>query len=520
MRSRASLLAIALAAIALSPGASARALTLHPIGTFEQPTFVTSEPNPDRLLVTQRFGEIKLVANGQTSTFVDLSSLIGCVPPECAGERGLMSIAVAPDFADSGHVYVDYINNTSGQIHVDELTADGDVAPLSSLRPLLTIVHSDASNHNGGQLQFGPEGDLYISTGDGGGSNDEFHHSQDLGSLLGKLLRIDPQPDGSDPYTVPAGNPFSTSAAPGDTIWSYGLRNPFRFSFDFTTGNLVIGDVGQGTREEVDFAPQDEGGGAGANWGWNCREGFVAGTATDLPTGQCAAASFAEPVFDYPHNDPGGDVAHGCAIIGGYVVRDPSLGAALYGRYLYGDLCVGELRSLALPQAGQGRATGDRSQGLTVENLNSFGEDSCGRLYTVAGSGEVARLEGAAPATCPPTGEPPAEEPPLEHGPGTQPKPVPPASTVVKLHGPRRVAAGQRALLSATVGPCPGRAGERVQLNRGGKPLTSAPLDSGCVARFRARVSRRSTFRASTPESPAYLASRSGKVTISTAPSG
>ena len=331
-------LAVAFAALALAPARSA-ALTLNPIGSFEAPTYITSEPNdPDALFVTQRLGKVVLDDHGQVSTFVDLTSLVDC-EGSCEGERGLMSMAVAPDFATSGHVYVDFINDSTGQIHVDELTAEGNTAPLSSLRPLLTIEHPDASNHNGGQLQFGPDGFLYISTGDGGGSNDEFHNSQNLSSPLGKLLRIDP-----------------SEASPAPTVWSYGLRNPFRFSFDRLTGDLVIGDVGQGAREEVDFAPRLPSGGVGGqgvNYGWNCREGFIAGPATDLPGEGCATGSFAEPVFDYPHNDPGGDVAHGCAIIGGYVVRDHSLGD-LYGRYVYGDLCVGEIRSLLLPATATG----------------------------------------------------------------------------------------------------------------------------------------------------------------------
>jgi glucose/sorbosone dehydrogenase len=500
--------------------ASAGALTLNPIGQFAQPTYLTSEPDPGRLLVTQRLGEIKLVANGQVSTFADLTSLVACPQAGCEGERGLMSVALAPDFASTGHLYVDYIDNPGGQIHVAELTAQGDAAPLSSLRPVLAIDHSDAANHNGGQLQFGPEGDLYISTGDGGGSNDEFHNSQDLSSLLGKILRIDPRQSGSAAYGIPAGNPFPGSAAPADTIWSYGLRNPFRFSFDRLSGDLVIGDVGQGAREEIDFAPRSEGGGAGANWGWNCREGFIAGPETDLPAGQCAAGNFAEPVFDYPHVDPEDGTAHGCAIIGGYVVRDQSLGD-LYGRYVYGDLCTGEIRSLELPTSGQGTAGGDRSEGLTVEHLSSFGEDSCGRVYAVSLGGTVSRLEGPAPADCsakePPT-EPPTERPPTVPPPTGEPFiPTGPAPVriEVRLRPTRRlVAPGRGTALIASVSPCSGLGGQRVVLNRGGARLRSARLNNRCVARFWTRVAHRSTFRVLMPGGAEYLSGRSDRVTI------
>ncbi len=510
---------LSIAAVSTAPAA-----TLEPVGAFDEPTFVTSDPsNPNRVLVAERRGAIELVAGGHVATFADLTSLVGCPPAGCEGERGLMSIAVAPDFATSGHLYADYIDNSSGEIHIDELTASGDTAPLASRRPVLSIPHSEASNHNGGQLQFGPDGDLYISTGDGGGSNDEFHHSQDLGSLLGKILRIDPEQSGAQPYTVPAGNPFPTAQAPFDTIWSYGLRNPFRFSFDRLSGDMVIGDVGQGAREEVDFAPRGAGetvGGGGANYGWNCREGLIAGPATDLPGTGCTTTSFVDPVFDYPHSGAPAGAAQGCAIIGGYVARDPSLGG-LDGRYLYGDLCAGQIRSLQLPASASGTASGDRSEGLSVPNLNSFGEDSCGRLYTVSGDGAVSRLVGAAPASCPPPEGPSGEE---EPPPGAVAPPGPPRTdtpgsspieTTVRVKAVRyRVPAGARASLTVDVLPCDGGAGQMAQLNRGGRRLASAPLDDDCTARFRPRIAHRSSFRVLVPAIGAHLAGRSPRVTI------
>ncbi len=496
LRGSAGLALATLITLGQAPASPAATLSLKPIGNFESPTYITSEPDPEMLLVTEREGTIELVDHGQVSTFADLSSLVDC-EGSCVGERGLMSLAVAPDFATSGQVYVDFTNNSTGEIHVDELTAEGNTAPLSSLRPLLTIEHSDADNHNGGQLQFGPDGYLYVSTGDGGGGNDQFHNSQNLGSLLGKLLRINP-----------------SEASPTPTIWSYGLRNPFRFSFDRRTGDMVIGDVGQSAREEVDFAPRlanGEVGGQGVNYGWNCREGFIEGPADDLPGEGCATGSFTNPVFDYPHNDPGGDAAHGCAIIGGYVVRDRSLGD-LYGRYVYGDLCVGEIRSLLLPATGNGRAGGDRSEGLEVANLNSFGEDSCGRIYTVSGSGEISRLEGPTPAVCGASEEPPprGEPPPYERTSQTEA----PTKTEIILSSARKVKPGARALLRATVTPCPSREGQTIQLDRGGRKLASAQLNEDCTAEFRVSVAHRSTFRALVGAIGEYLSARTAKLTI------
>ena len=475
--------------------------------SFEQPTYVTSDPgNPNRLFVVERNGKIELVEGGRSARSPISASVVSC----CEGERGLLSIALAPDFDATGRLYVDYTERTkSGEIHVDELRGGrGQRADLHPA-PLLTIPHPTQSNHNGGQLQFGPDGDLYVSTGDGGGGNDELHNAQDLTKLLGKILRIRPNPEGPKPfYTIPPGNPFPGATPPTNTIWSYGLRNPFRFSFDRLTGDMVIGDVGQEAREEVDCAPSlDPGvvGGAGANYGWNCREGFIAGPGTDLLPGECATAtpSFTSPVFDYPHEDPGGGAAHGCAIIGGYVVRDPSLGS-LYGRYLYGDLCVGELRSLNLNEP----FTSDRSEGLHVEDLNSFGEDSCGRLYAVSGEGEVYRIEGETPAICPsPQQQPPTSEPAHRPTPfvGIEPQ-------------RRRVERGKVALLTVWVSPCDKRKGQPVKLLRDGHANGSRFLSRACTARFLPRVRRTTTFTAAVPEDGEYLPAESRHLKIRIAP--
>jgi glucose/sorbosone dehydrogenase len=478
--------------LALSGAAGAQAATLQPVGSFDEPIYVTSGPgNPERLFVVERAGRVIEVEGSRSVLFADLSGAVDCSPGGCAGERGLLSIALPPDFAASGRFFADYAAEEDGAIHVVELHW---VAPgVVSRRELLTIPHPGAANHYGGQLQLGPEGDLFVSTGDGGGSDDEFGNAQDLESLLGKILRIDPTPSGLLPYTVPAGNPFAGAADPWNTIWSYGLRNPFRFSFDRLTGALTIGDVGQGAWEEVDYSPAPNRG-AGANYGWNCREGFVAGPGTDEGCGTAPPGAFTEPIFAYPHEDPEDGGAFGCAIIGGYVSRDPGI-VSLSGRYLYGDLCVGEIRSFvpALPLAG-----GDRSEGMQVENLNSFGEDSCGRLYAVSGDGPVYRLVGSQPTACAPPPPPPA-----------------PSSVGIRAAS-RRVLRNRRVLISVFVNPCPGRRGEPVTLWRGRRLIGTRHLDRACSARFRPRISHRSGFRATVKPTAVYQGAASRKLTIKT----
>jgi hypothetical protein len=497
----------------------ATAAMLNPIGSFEEPTFITSDPaDPGRLLVVERRGKVELVEGSEESVFADLTSLVGCEPGECSGERGLMSIALAPDFSTSGHLYAFYAQEGTGELHVDELTASGGSAPLSSRRPVLTIPHPGADNHNGGQLEFGPDGYLYISTGDGGGGDDEFHNSQDHESLLGKILRIDPRKSGAASYTVPPGNPFAGAQAPYDTIWSLGLRNPFRFSFDRLTGEMVIADVGQSAREEIDVAPSPGpglAGSAGADYGWNCREGLIEGPADDLPGEGCRTTPFVNPVFDYPHPDPGGGAAHGCAIIGGYVARDPGLGE-LDGRYLYTDLCTGEIRSLKLPATAGGSACGDVSEGISVSSPVSFGEDSSGRIYVVSGGGEISRIEGSTPETpCTPREEPQPQGGPGGPVPGEPPGPKRYLHTSLRVTvKPRRVRPGGRATLTVRVRPCAGRSGQLLQLNRGGRRLMARRLDGSCTARFHLRLFRDVSLRVLVPATGDYFSARSARLDI------
>jgi Glucose / Sorbosone dehydrogenase len=479
--------------LALLGASSARALTLEQVGgSFDEPTYVTSDPgDANRLFVVERKGTVQLVQNGVESKFADLTSQVAC-GASCEGERGLMSIALSPDFASDGRLFVDYASDADGSIHIEELTAfpDHQTANPATLNPLLEIEHPEAANHNGGQLQFGPDGDLYVSTGDGGGGNDQFHHSQDLSSQLGKILRFDPD-----------------SASPA-AIWSYGLRNPFRFSFDRLSGDMVIGDVGQGLREEIDFAPSPLPGivgGEGANYGWNCREGLIAGPGTDLGCTTPPPGGFAEPVFDYPHTpDPDLGGSDRCSIIGGYVVRDPGLGV-LYGHYVYADLCSGGLRSLQLPTAG-GQASGDCSLGLELSNPVSFGEDAARRLYVVEQGGRVYRFAGLPPASCP------APAPLFPPNGEARPKLNP---TIIGIQAQRRrVERGKAALLTVFVSPCDGRRGQSVELSRNGRPNGSRYLSRACTARFLPRIRSGTSFAATIREGRGYQPGKSRRLII------
>ncbi|MFL5873302.1 MAG: PQQ-dependent sugar dehydrogenase [Solirubrobacterales bacterium] len=492
LRRAAGILALALGLLVAFAGGGAQAAGLQTIGSgFEEPIYVTSAPdNPNRLFVVERQGRVvEVLPDGSRSVFADLRSTVGC-EGGCGGERGLLSIALAPDFATSGRFYVYYGEDQGeGDIHVAEMRASGTFAPLGSLRNLLTIKHPGDSNHYGGQLQIGPEGNLFIATGDGGGSNDQHHNAQNLGSLLGKILRIDPDPSGLAPYTVPAGNPF------GNEIWSYGLRNPFRFSFDRGGSGLWIGDVGQAAREEVDFGPAP-GLGRSFNFGWNCFEGSEPGQkADDEGCAGAPADAFVEPVFDYPHDPPPGGCPNGFAIIGGYVSRDSGVND-LSGRYVYGDFCGGRIRSFDPAQP----YVSDRSEGLEVFNLNSFGEDSCGRLYAVSGSGTVYRIVGSAPTEC--SSATVAQVPALS-----------PSFVGIKPLS-RRVVRHRRTVITAWVSPCKGRQGDPVTLWRGRQKLGTRHLDKVCTARFRPRINRRSGFRATVKADATYVAAISRKVTI------
>jgi glucose/arabinose dehydrogenase len=245
-----------------------------------------------------------------------------------------------------------------------------------SARRVLVIEHSQNSNHNGGLLLFGPDGDLYIGLGDGGSGGDPQRNGLDLSTLLGKILRIDPHPDGDRPYTVPADNPFVGQEGARGEIFSYGLRYPWRFSFDPAVRLLTIGDVGQDAVEEIDVV--SDAAASGANFGWSAFEGDDRFNDDQSPEGAIP------PVLTAAHDDGY------CSITGGVVVRDPRL-PALDGRYAYGDLCNPQLRSFT-PRAER-KASDDKPVGIDVEQLASFGTDNAGRVYAVSIAGPVYRLD-------------------------------------------------------------------------------------------------------------------------------
>ncbi len=471
-------------------GASqAQALTLEKVGDFDQPIYVAGDPgNSNRLFVLERKGRIKSVDGGNVTTLADFGASLGC-PDECPNERGAMSIALAPDFATSGRLYVDYASNIDGDVHIDEFVSPGPAHTSAAFaRTLATIEFPNTSLHFGGQLQIGRDGYIYVSTGDGSDDSEPLlANAQNPASLLGKIVRLDPA----------AATPIPV------TVWSLGLRNPFRFSFDRQTGDMVIGDVGNHSREEVDLAPAPSPGavgGQGANYGWNCREGGLPGPATEPQCATTPTSAFTAPVFEYTTNTPDPDLGgNRCSIIGGYVVRDPTLGA-LGGRYVYSDYCAGGLRSVQLPASAGGQASDDCSLGLKVTNPVSFGEDAASRLYVVEQDGAVFRLAGPAPSNgCAQTL--------TTKAPGT--------ATVVGIKAlRRRVERGKRALLTVWVSPCKGRQGDPVGLLRNGSRNGTKRLSRACTARFFPQVNRGATFAAFTHEEGGYLAGKSRRLTV------
>jgi glucose/arabinose dehydrogenase len=351
-----------------------RGLRLARIGNFSQPLFVTAPPGDRRrIFVVEQGGRIMVVRGGKkrSQPFLDISS-----KTNAGGERGLLSMAFAPDYAKSGLFYVDYTDNDGNSRIVEYKRASADRADPGSARVVLGQDQPEP-NHNGGQLQFGPDGLLYIGFGDGGGAGDQHGsrgNAQNLGTWLGKILRIDPRRAGGKPYSVPASNPFVGRSGAKPEIYSRGLRNPWRFSFDRRTGDLVIGDVGQNEVEEIDFVRRGKG--KGANFGWRVFEGRSRYTPGEQAPGAI------KPVIQRSHNKGN------CSITGGYVVRDRRL-ADLYGRYVYGDLCRGVIESARLRS---GRARAQKETRLKVSNLSSFGEDARGRVYAVSLEGPVYRI--------------------------------------------------------------------------------------------------------------------------------
>jgi glucose/arabinose dehydrogenase len=361
-------------------------VTLQRIARLREPVYLTQPPGQNsRLYVVQKRGAVRIISNDHllNRPFLDIRRLVKHNGP--GGDPGMAAIAFAPDYARTGRFYVSY-NNRQDALQLDEYrrsAADPLVADPSSRRPILTIPEPTPAHH-GGLIVFGPDGDLYLGAGDGGPAGDPVGNAQNLNLLLGKLLRIDPTPAGRKPYTIPPDNPFV--GGPGrDEIWAYGLRNPRRFSFDRRTKTLGIGDVGNNRYEEIDYLPIARS--RGANFGWPAFEGFAAFR------GGLPRSATVLPALAYPHHP-------GCAVTGGYVVRDPRLarirGREIVGDYLFADYCTGRLYGFR-PRLGR-RAGKQRSFRFGIRYLSSLGIDSSERIYVLTergptgGKGSVYRL--------------------------------------------------------------------------------------------------------------------------------
>jgi glucose/arabinose dehydrogenase len=361
-------------ATATATPSAARGVRLRKVADFADPLYVASPPGDRaRQFVVEQGGRVMVVRNGRKlrTPFLDIRGQV-----TAGGEQGLLSIAFPPDYADSGLFYVYFTDQAGDQRIVEYRRRNTDRADPGSARLVLRMADSE-SNHNGGLLLFGPDGLMYVGTGDGGGGGDRHGrrgNAQNLGSLLGKILRIDPRAGGGRPYQVPSDNPFVGRSGARPEVYAYGLRNPWRFSFDRRTGDLTIGDVGQNAWEEINFVRN--GAGAGANFGWRPFEGR-----SRYAPGEPAPGHI-RPVIVRSHN------AGNCSITGGVVVRDRAL-TGLRSRYLFGDFCRGRVESARL---STGRARGVRRTSLNVDSLSSFGEDAQGRVYVVSLAGPVYRI--------------------------------------------------------------------------------------------------------------------------------
>jgi glucose/arabinose dehydrogenase len=355
------------------PGTPATGARLVEIASgLNMPLFLTAPPGDQlRQFVVEKPGRIRIIKNGVLlpQPFLDL---VGSV--STGGEQGLLGLAFHPEYSSNGRFVVNYTNPAGDtRVSVFRVSTDPDRADASS-EAVILAVDQPFANHNGGMLAFGPDGKLYIGLGDGGSAGDPQGHGQNRNSLLGKILRL--TVDGTGQASVPPDNPFTGQPGTRPEIWSFGLRNPWRFSFDRTTGDLYIGDVGQGAREEVNVSTSQDQFGKGVNYGWNIMEG------NGCVDGGCNQSGLTLPALEYFHSD-------GCSVTGGYVYRGPE--TSYSGHYFYGDYCGGWIRSFRY--AGSATDLRDWTTLDTNSQLLSFGEDAGGRLYALTSSGRVYRID-------------------------------------------------------------------------------------------------------------------------------
>jgi len=367
-------LALALLAALCAPAASAAIVWNKVYSGFASPVEIThAHDGSQRIFVVQQSGKVRIIKGGSVlaTPFIDLGPT-GLDAIVASNEQGLLGIAFHPQYATNRQFYVNYTRKSDGATVIARYLAsagNADVADPASGAILLTIPQPEA-NHNGGAVKFGPDGFLYIGMGDGGGGNDQhgaIGNGQDKSTLLGKILRIDVDNGGTNPYAIPPGNPFASGVGGRREIFAIGVRNPWRISFDRATGDFWFGDVGQGAVEEVDTLPA--GTGAGTNFGWRIMEGSSC-TGLASPPIPCNDASLQLPIVEYTH-------ALGCSVTGGYVYRGTSV-PALIGQYLYGDFCTG--RIWAAQRIGTGPWTA-AELGATGYSISTFGEDEAGELY-------------------------------------------------------------------------------------------------------------------------------------------
>jgi len=352
-------------------------LTLATVASgLDTPVFLTAPSGDDRLFVVEKGGTIRIIDGGtvRAAPFLDLTALVSN-----GGEQGLLGLAFHPDYATNGVFVVDYTDR-SGDTRVASYRVsaeDPDRADPGSGHVLLAVAQP-YGNHNGGMLAFGPEdGHLYVALGDGGSAGDPQANGQDRNTLLGSLVRL--AVDASGQGSIPADNPFVGQAGARAEIWSYGLRNPWRFSFDRANGDLYIGDVGQGQREEIDVSTAADGAGRGLNFGWNVMEGGNCYS----PSSGCDRTGLTLPLLEYGHGPA-------CSVTGGYVYRGAAV-PNLRGTYFYADYCAGWVRSFRLEsgQAAEQREWTDLGSG---GRITSFGEDAAGELYVLTENGRVSRI--------------------------------------------------------------------------------------------------------------------------------